>query len=830
MESERNIRIMAFHGDLLIFRCSRSRYTCSDIAFWKMSFKPDLSKFLNKEYSTTSMYKSSSREADIVHCATAVDIRTRQKVPCVLLRLIKTGTRGFKYMLYSLNSLSRASLHAEFTVPYEIRDNVSVLCGPVLVWSHENMIFCTSPQTGEVKKVPILLTVNFIGELPLWKRELIVVGSQMHASEDMGDQVNVTEGSKTLLYFLEDGRTLNGACLFPDAYNSLIQCMVLLSAEDVGGLMRSTVLAATCRKQLLRFVNGLPEDMCLLPYEDPQSIQIVHTGASSCLLAVIFNHGNVCVVWKDTFKVAGCWSGVSLLLVDDFVGCGSDQMLLLFDELGSVEDCPGEFLLTDLCGIHYSRGRTDCESANPGNPVQENILLTVQALDSRLQSGLAFLQELQRDLSVKDQVLQQSIRALADLVLDMEHQPSPPQQEGLASLWDEESEEDVHVLNKPRRPDPECPLVQRMWYRVVDQSLVFGLLLTPSTGMVDKKMIGSVLWEPCGGGMAPAVVQSWSKMLWYPQPLPSPSEGPPAAKRSRPPSGLGAHEPLQQTLVIVTQLTPLFTFGTVTCSVWVHCSSNITERAGRPCFLVNLDTKEVLQGKFRPPLLQDCSSVTDEAREDLLCLLAAFDSWLLQIESTGHTVVDVGACLEERLGARRVEASPQYLLRCSAHGATLFHWQICGPFQGLLGVHCSDRFSMLELLNSLCDYLPASHHIEVLHGPTPQGVSQHLTCRLDTEMQTITEGVASVLQEEDVKGFDGTRDPACPEQLQSQREEWQSEREKGRSRLRPLVNAERYRSLVEKMIQAQLDGDISAQQGVQLVRNQGFKGPSGPVK
>ncbi|XP_026884045.2 Fanconi anemia group B protein isoform X1 [Electrophorus electricus] len=926
MESERHIRIMACRGDLLLFQCRRSSSTGSEIAFWKMSFERDLGSFLNNEDCKTIMYKNSSREVDIVHCASAVDLKTRQKVPCVLLRLIKKGSQGFKYMLYSLNNLSIASLHVELTVPYEMVDNISVLSGPTLVWSHGKTIFYTSPQTGGIKNVPVLLSAILSEELPLWKRELVVVGSGMHASEDMGKQVNVTEG-KTLLCFLEDGKMFSGACLLPDAYSSLIQCMVLLSAEDVDGLMQSTVLAATCRKQLLCFVNGLPEDMCLLPYEEPKSIEIVYTGASRCLLAVIFNHGNVCVVWKDTFKVAACWTGVSSLLVDDFVGCGSDQILLLFDECDLVGECPGEFLLTDLCGIHYSCGRTDEEAINPGNPSQDNVLLTVQALDSRLQSGLAFLQELQRDLSVKDQVLQQSIRALADLVSDREHLPSTPQQvlvveilhltyftypkclkyivylqsmdnsrdyfghvsgnvmsdtiriprpaspqicfvtikiittsidlnaahsltkfsllrsllitisqyhchylsslnvsqEGLVSLWDEDGEEEMHVLNKQMQTVvEECSLVQRVWYRVVGNSLVFGLLLTPATDVVEKKVTGSILWEPCGGGTAPAVVQSWSKTLWYPQP--SAPRGPPAAKRSRPPGGLDAHQPRQQVLLTVTEVIPLLNFATVTCSIWVHCPSSGTEHAGHPCYLVNLDMKEVLQGKLHPSLLKDCSADSDKAREDLMCLLAVLDSWLLEINSSGHTVVDVGAWLKERLGAKHVEANPQYLLNCCTGSSAprLFHWQVCGPFQGLLGIHCSDKLSMLQFLDSLRNFLPASHHIELLPTPAPQGTGQDLVLRLDMEMQTITDGVASLLQEDDVEGFDGGGrwDPTCLEQLQSQREEWQSERERSRRRQRPLVNAEHYRSLVEKMIQSQLDGDISALVQAQAVRAQ----------
>lgn len=41
------------------------------------------------------------------------------------------------------------------------------------------------------------------------------------------------------------------------------------------------------------------------------------------------------------------------------------------------------------------------------------------------QSGLAFLQDLQRDLHVKDHVIQQCISALRDLLSDRKHVASP---------------------------------------------------------------------------------------------------------------------------------------------------------------------------------------------------------------------------------------------------------------------------------------------------------------------------------------------------------------------------------------------------------------------
>lgn len=59
-------------------------------------------------------------------------------------------------------------------------------------------------------------------------------------------------------------------------------------------------------------------------------------------------------------QVAVCWTDVRLLLVDDFVGVGFEQILLIFEEIDSAEGILGRFLLTDLCAIHYSVSYHHC--------------------------------------------------------------------------------------------------------------------------------------------------------------------------------------------------------------------------------------------------------------------------------------------------------------------------------------------------------------------------------------------------------------------------------------------------------------------------------------
>lgn len=53
-------------------------------------------------------------------------------------------------------------------------------------------------------------------------------------------------------------------------------------------------------------------------------------------------------------QIASLWSGVSSIHVDDFLACGTDQMLLVFEDQGAAEQPLERFLITDLCGISYS--------------------------------------------------------------------------------------------------------------------------------------------------------------------------------------------------------------------------------------------------------------------------------------------------------------------------------------------------------------------------------------------------------------------------------------------------------------------------------------------
>lgn len=119
-----------------------------------------------------------------------------------------------------------------------------------------------------------------------------------------------------------------------------------------------------------------------------------------------------------------------------------------------------------------------------------------------------------------------------------------------------------------------------------------------------------------------------------------------------------------------------------------------------------------------------------------------------------------------------------------------------------------DELDLLRFLNSLCDFLPVSHHVRLVGTPGSHGCSGGLSQTLETEIQSITQAASSVLQCEE-RGVE-RRERCSSDTLQRLRDEWQTERERYSKRLRPLVDATRYCRLVESLIDTQMSGDVVA--------------------
>lgn len=121
---------------------------------------------------------------------------------------------------------------------------------------------------------------------------------------------------------------------------------------------------------------------------------------------------------------------------------------------------------------------------------------------------------------------------------------------------------------------------------------------------------------------------------------------------------------------------------------------------------------------------------------------------------------------------------------------------------------------MLQFLDSFLAFLPVSCSIRPVHGAQGQTAAQTFALVLEKEVASLGDSLASLLCD------DGKEDQASPEheapepgsamELQGWRDLWQLDVEKSRKRLHPLVDVGRYRSLMQRVYDAQQNVDLVA--------------------
>lgn len=290
-------------GKIILFNCKRASATNdnerSELLFCSFSFKREQNAFLKAADGAAVISKKKSRHADVVKCKCAVDVQKRFTAPYVLVTKKSEKAESFQYSLLSLSSSNRLEPCIGFKLPYEMKENVSILQGPTVLWSHAGSVFYTSLQAGEVRQIPFQLSHCVFGELPLPKGQVFVLGLQ-NLSEKCSDNQST---SQTLGYFVESGHMFDGSMFLPHPYICITRCILVLSADEVESVLKSAVVAATSARQLVYFENGIVKDTCQVPFEQPEDIQMVNTGRNGVIFVISFQQGHVCAIWKETFQV-----------------------------------------------------------------------------------------------------------------------------------------------------------------------------------------------------------------------------------------------------------------------------------------------------------------------------------------------------------------------------------------------------------------------------------------------------------------------------------------------------------------------------------------------
>uniref|UniRef100_H2TF09 FA complementation group B n=1 Tax=Takifugu rubripes TaxID=31033 RepID=H2TF09_TAKRU len=645
------------------------------LAFSRLSYNRENDVFVKAAEGAAVLSGGISSRADILTCKCVLNYQKRVKTPCILVLKKGEGEKNFQYSLFTLSS-DRLELCLEFRLPYELRENVRVLGGPAVMWRQAGDVCFISAQTGAVRRLPVQVQHCVFGELPLCKGNVFVIGGQELSSARC---VSPNPG-----HFIESGHTFDGNMILPQPYISLTQCMLILSTEktDCNKVVQSAVVVATSRQQLVYFENGVVKNACQLPFEQPNNIQLVDTGRSGSMFVISFQKGHACAVWKETFQIAEQWSNVDSVHVGDFLGCGTEQMLLIFKGHSVAGQPLDKFLLTDLCGI---------TCAVRSVLYQLNLFMSYMhaAHDPVLNACFreASLMKLQR-LCVFCVLLSHTSLLITGFSLSV--------QEGLIALWDCDEESKENALDGETAVVPAVssnPQLDRLWHRIFEDRLLVGVMLTTTSDANDSSV--EIYCHPL----------SYGSLLRCQV----------ARKRNF---------PLELAVTAVTRLTPLLNSACVKCSVMLRYIQK--HDAFAPLSDLNVDIKLLNILLFFCP---------EEAKEDLLSLLTVLDHWVFLIDSPDYSLGDLESWIQKRFDCKRIELSHQYYYLDSPESSTsmLLHWCPISPFRGELSI------KMLQFLDSFLNFLPVSCSIRPVKNTQGQTAAQTFSLVLEKEDKTSQE-------------------------------------------------------------------------------------------
>ncbi|XP_010214093.1 PREDICTED: Fanconi anemia group B protein [Tinamus guttatus] len=847
-------QVLSYNGEVLVFQLSGPKHMegaagkTTNLSVRRMAFDRDTKLFIQKSSGVFSMH-GNPLEAEIICCSSTTDSRSGLVLPCVLVKK-KKRKNVLKYLLLLLHSSNRFEQCFHFKLDYELREDVRLFAGPSVLWRHDSRLFHVSRDACAVRSAPLQLSsVVWAGETG--EEGVLVLGVRAACSPESEDEPEFSTsdgaiwGSEFFAYAIETQKIMSGTSFMPHAYSRVVSSVCVCKNEVLRKQLRISLVAVTQKNQLVWFQDGLPKGVCELPYEKPCSVKTAVTTSNNMLFIVSFASGNTCAIWRDSFQVASKWQKVNYVLVDDFIGSGTEQMLLLFKD-DSCEDVLSTFRISDFGEINYASGINYKDDTPRAEGLQENSLLTVQALETRLQAGYTSIRELQHHLRLKKKVILESCRALIDLVQERSHILPTAEKEGLVSLWDD-TENPLHSLNKEASMTAKVPehFVEKLWQRVVDDRLIVGVKLAESFSLSLSDVSLSLVVDPDVTLISP-IIECQNKIITLNKAFSALAisscqiEPPPKKMKLDFDSKNDLEEDLHKrslknqldrakTFIAVTSLSPLLAFHSVRCTVLLHAKKPKHQRDGLQnskkitllCGKILLSLEDISQGKYSVKMLRDNSYCTGSL-EDILAVLAASIRFSFQIVSSEYTLTPVNSWL---LGEMECTPFKEYHknLVCQRMGnlhGTVLSWTQKSPFEGVLTLFCRNMSVLFQCLHSLTGALPPSTDIRLLRSGSKDRLTDQLALALEKEVLISRNSFSSKENEVEKSGTWGKRTskkisdaPVAPfldskEGVQQFRKKLQHEREESILSMNQAVNGALYQKMALKMAEAQLHSDM----------------------
>ncbi|XP_029820636.1 Fanconi anemia group B protein [Manacus vitellinus] len=847
-------QLLSYNGEVLVFQLSKPKHVegaadkTMNLCVRRMAFNRDTKVFVQKSSGAFSMHASHSK-IEMICCNCTTDSRTGIILPCILMK--KKKRNNVKYILLLLHSSNQFEQSFHFKLDYELKEDIRLFAGPSVLWRHANKLFYISSNTCTVQSAPLQLSsVVWTGEIV--GEGTVVLGIRtacLPESED-ADEFSISDraiwGSEFFGYAIQTQKMLTGTCFMPHAYSRVVSSVYVCKSERLKKQLRISLVAITHKNQLIWFQNGLPKGVCELPFEKPCSVKTAVTSSNDLLFIVSFASGNSCVVQRrDSLQVASRCQKVKCVLVDDFIGSGSEQLLLLFKD-DSNTDVLNTFKITDLGGVDFASGINYKHDVPATEGLQENGLLTIQALETRLQAGFTSVRELQQHLELQKRVILESCRALIDLVEERTHILPKAEEEGLVSLWDD-------VENPPHSLSEETPLAskipehftEKLWQRVVGDSFVVGVKLTESFHWSLNDVSLSLVMDQDSSSISP-IIKCQSKIIKLNKAFSALAvsscqiEPPPKKikfdlrskddlKKEFPKRPSGVHLDGAKTVIAVTSLSPLLAFHRVCCAVLLHArrrkhrsdglqeSKQVTVLCGK----LLLSMEDISNGRFSVKMLRDNSYCTG-AMEDILAVLATAVRFSFQIMSSDCTLTPVNSWLLGEMECTPFKECHDNIF-CHKAGnvyGTVFNWSLKNPFEGVLTIFCRNLTVVFQCLHSLTRVLPPSCRVKLLRSGRKSVLNEQLALALEKEMLTLKSSFFSKESKAENSltwgneaGKKMDNDPLASlldteEGVQQFRKKLQNEREESVLSMNQTMNGALYQKIALKIAEAQLSSDM----------------------
>ncbi|NXM74657.1 FANCB protein, partial [Serilophus lunatus] len=759
-------QFLSYNGEVLIFQLLKPKLVegatdkIINLCVRRMVFNRDTKVFVEKSSGAFSMHASPSK-VEMICCSCTTDSRTGLILPCVLVK--KKKQSNVKYLLLLLHSSNQFEQSFRFELDYELKEDIRLFGGPSVLWRHTNKLFYISSSTCMVQSAPVQLSsIVWTGDVADEGTVVLGIRTACLPESEGADEFSISDraiwGSEFFGYTIQTQEVLTGTCFLPHAYSRVVSSVCICKSERWKKQLRVSLVAITNKNQLIWFQNGLPRGVCELPYEKPRSVKTAVTSSNDLLFIVSFASGNTCVVQRrDSLQVASKWQKVKSVLVDDFTGSGSEQLLLLFKD-DSNTDVLSTFKITDFGEVNYTSGINYKSDVPAAEGLQENGLLTVQALETRLQAGFTSVRELQQHLQLKKRVILESCRALIDLIEERTHILPKAKEEGLVSLWDD-VENPPHSLSKETSLASKVPenFTEKLWQRVVGDNLVVGVKLTESFHLSLTDVSLSLVMDQDFSSISP-IIKCQSKIIKLSKAFSALSvsscqvEPPPKKMKldlhskkefSKRPSG--GQLDGTKTVIAVTSLSPLLAFHCVCCIVLLHAkkqkhwngdlqeSKKITVLCGK----ILLSLEDISNGRYSVKMLKDNSYCTG-SMEDILAVLAVSVRYSFQIVSSDCTLTPVNSWLLGEMECTPFKECHDNIF-CHKAGnvyGTVFNWSLKNPFEGVLTVFCRSLTVLFQCLHSLTKILPPSCDVKLLRCGSKSLLTEQLALALEKEMLT----------------------------------------------------------------------------------------------